>query len=118
MARAPEWDPDEPGSSVLDYWPAMFGTQRLEEPPDEEEPANAKRAPSDDDDVVFIRRDPPPTPETRRWRRRLIHAYNAWVAAGHLPAHQDTWDGEAVMRDWKAFRERYLALEVVDGGAT
>lgn len=47
--------------------------------------------------------------------RRLIHAYNAWVEKGRLLVLSERAT-EAVMADWKAFRERYLALAVVEGG--
>ena len=65
---------------------------------------------------MFVRRELPPSEEQERYSRKLRQAYNAWLAAGHLPGDPDDRAGEAAMASWKSYRERFMALGVIEGG--
>ena len=112
MARAPDFDENELGGSMLDYWPAMYGEREMDlDPGPSPPPPRRPGAPP-----VFVRRPPLPTEEEQRYSRKLRQAYNAWVAAGHLPEDPDERTGEAAMASWKSYRERFMALGVIEGG--
>ena len=113
MARPPELDENVLGGSILDYWPAMYGERGLEVDPPAAEP---RRARGPGDPLVFVRRELPPSEEQERYSRKLRQAYNAWLAAGHLPGDPDDRAGEAAMASWKSYRERFMALGVIEGG--
>ena len=78
MARAPDFDENELGGSMLDYWPAMYGEREMPLDPGPSPPPPRPGAPP-----VFVRRPPLPTEEEKRYSRKLRQAYNAWIAAGH-----------------------------------
>ncbi len=91
MTRAPDFGDATLSTTTLDHWPAIYGPT----PPGEEVASAAVE---------------------KSLAVKLNQAYIAWLRRAVLPEDPTDWARMAVIRDWRSFRKRYLALEVIEGG--
>ena len=112
MARAPELDENVLGGSILDYWPAMYGERGLEVDPPAAEPrrARARRLP----------RVRAPRTAAQRGAGALFAQAPAGLqrlARGGASSRGPGRPGQVMaLASWKSYRERFMALGVIEGG--
>lgn len=102
MARAPDLPAED------DYWPELYGRSM---PPPPDRAGRILAATVGGGGPSHIQRGRPPTEKQLRFRDRLRSAYWAWLRHGGQPPDPEDWIGnEEVLGDWRAFRDRCLAL--------
>lgn len=102
MALAPDLPPED------DYWPELYGRTL---PPAADPAGQIVAATVGGGRPPHIQRGRLPTEKDLRFHDRLRNAYRAWLRHGGQPADWEDWLGnEEVLEDWRAFRDRCLAL--------